>query len=281
MAQMDHDYGTAGSVGERLRRAREERGLTLEDVATQTRVPIRHLRAIEDSAWDDLPAVTYTVGFGRSYANAVGLDGSQIGRELREQLGDGAPRGPQVSPSVYAPPDPARVPSRSLAWIAGLVLIVLVAGYLLWRSSLDNPGDDTAQPAPAPAEQQAEAAPQQQAQPQQPQDVAGQQVTLVATEEVWFRVSDRQGNRRVEDRTLRAQEQYQVPLNVAQPVISTGRPQVLRAMVAGRDLGPLGPVERRITNFSLLAQDLATALQPAPGGAPAPAQAPAPAPTPR
>lgn len=276
MAQMDQDYGTAGSVGERLRRAREDLGLTLEDVATQTRVPIRHLRAIEDSAWDDLPAVTYTVGFGRSYANAVGLDGSEIGRELRLQLGDGAPRGPQVSPSVYAPPDPARVPSRSLAWVAGLLLIVLVAGYLLWRSSLNDPGDETAEPAPAPAEQQAEAPQPQPQQAAQPQNLTGQQVTLVATEEVWFRISDRQGNRRVEDKTLRAQEQYQVPLSVTQPVISTGRPQVLRAVVGGRDLGPLGTQERRISNFSLLAPDLATALQSAASGTPTPAPTPAP-----
>lgn len=274
MAEMDQDFGAGGSVGERLRGAREARGLTLEDIATQTRVPIRHLRAIEDSAWDDLPAVTYAVGFGRSYANAVGLDGAEIGRELRQQLGDGAPRGPQVSPSVYAPPDPARVPSRSLAWVAGLLLVVLVAGYLLWRSSLDDAGDEVAQQAPAPTEEQQAAAPQPQPPAQQPANLAGQQVTLMATGEVWFRVSDRQGNRRVEDRTLRAQEQYQVPATVAQPVISTGRPQVLRVMVAGRDLGPLAPEERRITNVSLLAQDLAASLQPGPGPGTLPAPAP-------
>jgi hypothetical protein len=261
MAEMDQDLGIGATVGERLRHAREARALTLEDVATQTRVPIRHLRAIEDSNWDELPAVTYTVGFGRSYANAVGLDGTEVGRELREQLGAGS-RGPQVSPAVYAPPDPSRVPSRSLAWVAGLLLVVLVAGYLIWRSQLGD-GDDSAAPATPPAEQQAQAP---QPQPQQPPGVAGQQVTLVATGEVWFRISDRQGNRRVEDRTLRPQEQYQVPLSVTQPVIATGRPQLLRVMVAGRDLGPLAPEERRIANVSLLAADLASALQSGQGG---------------
>jgi cytoskeletal protein RodZ len=159
MMEMDDDVGRGDTVGDRLRRAREARGLTLEDVATQTRVPIRHLRAIEDSAWDDLPAVTYTVGFGRSYGNAVGLDGSEVGRELREQLGSGS-RGPQVSPSVYAPPDPARVPSRSLAWVAGLLLVVLVAGYLFWRSSLGDGGDATAESTPRPEQQAQSAEPQ-------------------------------------------------------------------------------------------------------------------------
>jgi hypothetical protein len=209
----------------------------------------------------------------------VGLDGAEIGRELREQLGSGS-RGPQVSPSVYAPPDPARVPSRSLAWVAGLLLVVLVAGYLFWRSSLGDGGDATAESTPAPAEQQAQAT-EPQAQPQaQPaaQDLTGQQVTLVATGEVWFRISDRQGNRRVEDRTLKEGEQYQVPTSIAQPAISTGRPQVLRANVGGRDLGPLAPSERRISSVSLLAQDLAASLQAGQAGAaPTPAAGPAPA----
>jgi cytoskeleton protein RodZ len=147
--EMDQDLGRAPPSVSGFGYARESARADARGRATQTRVPIRHLRAIEDSAWDDLPAVTYTVGFGRSYANAVGLDGAEIGRELRLQLGDGAPRGPQVSPSVYAPPDPARVPSRSLAWMAGLLLIVLVAAYLLWRSSLDDPGDEIASPSPS------------------------------------------------------------------------------------------------------------------------------------
>src|SRR5690349_11207547 len=93
-------YGS--SVGQRLRAAREARSQTLEDVATETRIPIRHLRSIEDGAWGDLPAPTYTVGFARNYANAIGLDGPEIARELREEMG-GAPARPTVSPEIYAP----------------------------------------------------------------------------------------------------------------------------------------------------------------------------------
>ena len=69
----------AVSVGERLRTAREAKGLSLEDVASQTRIPIRHLQHIEREEWDALPAITYCVGFARSYANAVGLDGAELG----------------------------------------------------------------------------------------------------------------------------------------------------------------------------------------------------------
>jgi hypothetical protein len=60
---------------------------------------------------------------------------------------------------------------------------------------------------------------------------------------------------------------YQVPLTARQPTIQTGRPQVLRVQVAGRDLGTLGTEERRISGVSLLANDLARQLQPGTAGA--------------
>lgn len=254
MAETDQEatYGT--SIGDRLRQAREAKGLTLDDVATQTRVPIRHLRSIEDGNYHELPAVTYTVGFARSYANAVGLDGPEIGRELRDQLGGGGYT-QQVSPEIYAPPDPARVPSRSLAWVAGVLLVVLVAGYLIWRSQLRDEGDVVAE-TPAAAEQAEASAPPQPQQPAAPANLAGQQVTLLASAPVWFRITDREGNRRLAERTLQAGESYQVPLDARQPIIRTSEPQNLRVQIAGREVGPLSAERRQLRDQSLLANDI-------------------------
>ena len=39
------------SVGEQLRAAREQKGLSLEDIAAQTRIPRRHLESLEESDW--------------------------------------------------------------------------------------------------------------------------------------------------------------------------------------------------------------------------------------
>jgi cytoskeletal protein RodZ len=266
MAEMDQDPGIGATVGERLRHAREARGMTLEDVATQTRVPIRHLRAIEDSDWSELPAVTYSVGFGRSYANAVGLDGAEVGRELREQLGDQT-RGPKVSPAVYAPPDPSRVPSRSLAWAAGLLLVALVAAYLIWRSQLGDGGED-APVAAAPVEQAQSPQPQPEAPPAP--SAAGQQVTLVATGDVWMNITDRASGRRLFYNTLKPGDRFQVPTDAADPVIQTTNPQNLRVMIGDQDRGPLAPERRRVSNLSVRAADLSGTPQA--GGAPAPAR---------
>ena len=73
-SELAEEGHVAMSVGERLREAREAAGLTLEDIATSTRIPTRHLESIEASDFSRLPAPTYTVGFAKNFAGAVGLD---------------------------------------------------------------------------------------------------------------------------------------------------------------------------------------------------------------
>ena len=88
-----------------MRQAREAKGLSLEDVANQTRIPIRHLQHIDREEWDALPAITYCIGFVRSYATVVGLDGAELGRELRDRLG-GSSRAARRSPNIISRPIP-------------------------------------------------------------------------------------------------------------------------------------------------------------------------------
>src|SRR3546814_8172600 len=76
MSEADPERMTT-PIGERLRKAREACDMSLEDVANRTRIPIRHLQHIENGEWDALPAPTYSIGFARSYAHVVGLNGSR------------------------------------------------------------------------------------------------------------------------------------------------------------------------------------------------------------
>ena len=247
------------SLGERLRRAREAKGLSLDDVANRTRIPTRHLQNIEREDWDALPAVTYAIGFTRNYANAVGLDGAVIARELRAQLGSATVR--VAAPEYYAEADPARAPPKSLAAIAIVIAVLLGAGYWVWRGTLEN-GPDAVPPlaipqsAPAPGPSRPAAPPAQAA--------AGQPVILVATGEVWLRISEGPGGPVIFSGSLIAGDRYQLPASAHRPVIRTGRPQNLRAIVGAIDLGPLAPQEQVIENVSLLAQDLAARTQAAP-----------------
>ncbi|HEV7290050.1 helix-turn-helix domain-containing protein [Sphingomonas sp.] len=62
-----------GSVGNALADARRRCALSIEDIAAQTRVPIRYLAAIEAERFDEIPGVIYIKGFVKAFARAVGL----------------------------------------------------------------------------------------------------------------------------------------------------------------------------------------------------------------
>lgn len=268
MAETDQDYSADLPIGERLRIAREGKGLTLDEVAGQTRIPVRHLQHIENGDWEALPAITYSVGFVRSYGNLVGLDGSALGQELRQQLGGGGRR-PGPAPEYYEPADPARVPPKWLIITALVIAVLLLGGYLIFRSGIDDGAEVAAEEQNAAAA--VEAAPQQQ-QPAQPapQSAAGQPVTLTAQAPVWMRVSD--GGRTVVERTLAAGETYQVPATAQQPVLRVGAPEALRVTVGQTQIPQLGPSGQPIGNVSLRAEDLVGRAN---GASPQPAQPPA------
>src|ERR671918_2252147 len=64
----------ADGLGEFLRRERELRHVSLDDVAERTKISRRYLEAIEEERYDRLPGEAFVRGFIRSYAQSVGLD---------------------------------------------------------------------------------------------------------------------------------------------------------------------------------------------------------------
>src|SRR5215218_2137965 len=137
----DDDIIQTSSVGERLKVAREQKKLSLEDVADQTRIPLRHLQNLEAGDWSALPAPTYTMGFAKSYASAVGLDRTEIGDDLRAEMG--GQRYEAGVAEVFEPADPARTMPKwlGLAAIGGIILVVLLMSWLNNRSL--TPDDTT------------------------------------------------------------------------------------------------------------------------------------------
>ena len=138
------------TVGERLRAAREKTKLSLEDIAAQTRIPLRHLESIETAAWDNLPAPTYTVGFAKSYASAVGLDRVEIGEQLREEMG--GERFTASQAEVFEAADPARTMPKWLVFgaVAAVILLIVIMSWLNRRSLDQTEPPAASAPATAP-----------------------------------------------------------------------------------------------------------------------------------
>lgn len=122
------------TAGEKLKSARARRGMSLSDLAAETRVPMRHLESIERSEFSALPGHTYTVGFVRSYARAVALDDIAIVNALRAELSSGGHERYEAPLQNYEPADPARVPSKTLAWTAAAVAALVLAAYFIFKS---------------------------------------------------------------------------------------------------------------------------------------------------
>jgi cytoskeleton protein RodZ len=66
--------GGLTAFGEELRRAREQRGMTVEAVCEATKVPAKHIRALEAGALEELPGGVFRRGLVRSYLSALGLE---------------------------------------------------------------------------------------------------------------------------------------------------------------------------------------------------------------
>ena len=108
--------------------------MSLEDIASSTRIPLRHLENLEISDWAQLPAPTYTIGFAKSYASAVGLDRTEIGDDLRDEMG--GQRYDAGTTEVFEPADPARTMPKwlVLSAIGAIVLVVIGMTWLNNRS---------------------------------------------------------------------------------------------------------------------------------------------------
>ena len=77
-----------GSVGEALAEARQRCAMSIEDVAAQTRVPVRYLTAIEAERFDLIPGLVYIKGFVKAFARAVGLCERWAAEAIKAALAD-------------------------------------------------------------------------------------------------------------------------------------------------------------------------------------------------
>jgi cytoskeleton protein RodZ len=249
------------TVGEQLKAERERLGLSLSDLAARTRVPMRHLESIEKSDFAALPGSTYTLGFARSYARALDLDAIKISADLRAELAQGGHDGYQAPTQNYEPTDPARVPSRALAWTAAAIGVLVVAGYFVWRSMTLGSAVDIAAPVAVETKSSAATSASASASTATPSGP----VVLTATGDVWVKIYDTD-NKRLYENEMKAGDSFTIPADATKPMIVTGRPQMLNVTVGGQAVPALGGADQTIADVEVSATAL---LARAPATAPA------------
>lgn len=123
-------------VGLILKDARERRGLTLEGVATSTRVPRSHLEAIERGDSSSLPSGPFLKGFIASYARHLGQDVDVLIQILERPAEPVAPP-PHVEEDPLAEgdePQPHRRTQLPRMWVVvGVASLLLMITLAVWR----------------------------------------------------------------------------------------------------------------------------------------------------
>jgi len=129
----DNKSPTTPSFGENLRREREMRGVTLQEIAAATKISVRFLKAIEAEEFSKVPGGIFTRSFIRTYAKYLGLDEERVLAEYL--LVTGPVQEVDLSRvSIHKPP--ASSQGSRTALLALLVAAVLLAGgYGLFRYS--------------------------------------------------------------------------------------------------------------------------------------------------
>ncbi|MGY6550376.1 MAG: helix-turn-helix domain-containing protein [Erythrobacter sp.] len=265
-------YAGAGAM---LRYAREAEGLSLADIATRTRIPLRQLEVIEAGNFEVLPSRTYAIGFARTYARAMGLDESRITDAVRAELGENSgPRTPL--PNAMEPGDPAKLPSKGLAWAGLGAALILALGLFAWFGNSYGAGEGAPALRADPSEEPAEVddGPTSDDDAASPAAGAGVVVFTALEDGIWVRLFEAGGERLLE-RTLAKGESFTVPADASDPRINTGRPDALAITIDGEPAARLA--ERAVILGD--APVSAAALQ-ARAGSALPVAAPVPAPTP-
>ena len=256
------------TVGQQLRAAREAKGLSIEDVASSTRIPTRHLQSLEDSEWHKLPAATYSIGFAKNYAGAVGLEKAEIADQLRAEMGSELPAHyTTAAPENLEPVDGNRSMPRGIV-IGAIVALIAVVAALSWLSNRDLQGNDAQ--AEAPIENVDTAATPAAASAQGP-------VVITANDAAWIEVRD--GATILRQGELAAGQSFEIPASATAPMLTTAKPEALRISVGTGDAPAVGPAGVRVAGVSLLGTDLLrgpASVAPAPATPAATTIAPAP-----
>jgi transcriptional regulator with XRE-family HTH domain len=204
-----------------LRLRREARGLSVDDAAKATRIPVAHVEAIEAGRFDDLPEGPYRAGLLRAYAAWLGVEPDP---------------GVLASLAPETPPRAREIPLWAVRAGAAALCVALGAGFL-WTLSTEWTAPEAGAPSPPPNA------------PDQHVSLTARRTThvkiLVDGEVVLDRAVpggervEVAGHRRIELH-LEGADAVRVEYN-GDLVVPQGRQDVPRRLVFADDLDPVGP----------------------------------------
>lgn len=136
-----------GTLGEKLRDAREQSNRSIRDLSEQTKIRSDHLEALEEGHYEVFSAPVYIRGFVRSYAGALKLNVAEVLSELDDELGqtERFKEHPRLTDEKKGVLDFVMLQLSKINWtvalpllLLGLLLMVAILGYRIYTNSKTN-----------------------------------------------------------------------------------------------------------------------------------------------
>ncbi|MGC2744131.1 MAG: helix-turn-helix domain-containing protein, partial [Candidatus Angelobacter sp.] len=126
-----------GVFGDRIRREREMRGITLDEITESTKISRRHLEALEGEHFDQLPGGVFNKGFVRAYARFLGIDEDQAVADYATASNEQPEPENKFPLQIHEEPNRELNPRRSKVPLVFAVaaLVGILVGYGFWMKS--------------------------------------------------------------------------------------------------------------------------------------------------
>ena len=146
-----------GSFGDKLKKEREQRSVSLDDIALSTKIGTRMLRALEEEKFEQLPGGIFNKGFVRAYARHLGLDEEQTIADYLSALDESQAIAAPAEEAITPMPEPkverlrhsvqdAKKAANEIPWgLLALALLLVALALASWsyyhRTSEKNKSD--------------------------------------------------------------------------------------------------------------------------------------------
>ncbi len=124
------------SVGVFLRKQRQLRQLSLEELSQTTRIPLRMLRCIERDRFEELPGTVFARGYLRSYARALGVEAEPVVARFARNRPETKIHAPMTA---ITPPERGRRVGIAIALVILLMMFTLALSIVLRPRKRDVP----------------------------------------------------------------------------------------------------------------------------------------------
>jgi cytoskeleton protein RodZ len=260
-----------GSFGDKLRREREMRGVTLDEIAESTKISRRHLESLEKEDFESLPGGVFNKGFVRAYARFLGINEDQAVADYVAVAQEAPPAENQFPLDIHEEPNRELNPRRSNLplVLAVTALVGVLIGYSVWLRSrkvehsdsvsantpaapapsapspraVEHQEQKAAAPAPTPAPVQPVVAPvaRKSAEDAQAARKKGAEhtffIVIKAKEDAWISVI---ADGKTVAQGVLGQDKQKLVKAGKQIILKTGNAGGLEVSYNGRPLGPIG-----------------------------------------